>query len=249
MRTLFIGDIHGSTDWKWIYEKLSMFDKIIFVGDYVDSFHIMPVNIIDNLKSIINLKKSYPDKVHTLLGNHDYAYVFHKWATSGFRHEYCVEIKSIFDSNWDLFDLAWGYTSKDKLNKDGSRKYTLVTHAGMTKYFYSLIEEKFEDGNSILNKIYSSLDTPDPLHEKLNYLKDDIDLLWKVGRARGGGHMCGSIIWADKSELLSNRMEGFDQIVGHTSSYFLEINEKNDDNIYFIDKRDTYHPFYLYLNL
>jgi len=104
---------------------------------------------------------------------------------------------------------------------------------------------------SILNRMYD--DEEDyklsPIHEVLNYLKDNITLLWIIGYVRGGVNKTGSIIWADKSELIRDRYIGINQIVGHTGAYFIDVNEKNDDNIYFIDKRSNETTFFLAIDL
>jgi len=252
MKVLFIGDIHGKTDWRWILTQTNQFDKIVFLGDYVDSFEITSKVIEDNLKEIIAFRRKYPDKVITLLGNHDYAYVFGKSNTSGFRHEEYFDLREIFEKNWDIFDVAWGYKSLTKLNNRGLPQYTLASHAGLTQTFKSyFIDGEFMTKGSILNRMYD--DEEDyklsPIHEVLNYLKDNITLLWIIGYVRGGVNKTGSIIWADKSELIRDRYIGINQIVGHTGAYFIDVNEKNDDNIYFIDKRSNETTFFLALDL
>ena len=80
-----IGDIHGRNTWKnpvfgsvmdyeqWRrevdngivefmadqYPKLQSLDKIVFIGDYVDSFDISNVDMLRNLEEIIHFKKTY----------------------------------------------------------------------------------------------------------------------------------------------------------------------------------------------
>ena len=73
MRYITIGDIHGRDDWQAI--NIRNYDKIIFIGDYVDSFEKSDFAILENLKKIISLKKRHPDKVVLLLGNHDVQYL------------------------------------------------------------------------------------------------------------------------------------------------------------------------------
>ena len=68
MRICAIGDIHGRNDWEKV--DPNKYDKIIFVGDYVDSFDIPTGEILKNLENIIAFKKEYYDKVILLLGNH-----------------------------------------------------------------------------------------------------------------------------------------------------------------------------------
>src|SRR5271157_2980755 len=131
MKILIVSDIHGRNTWKQEVNNalLNFVDKIIFLGDYVDSFDINPVGIIHNLKEIIEFKKKYNDKVVLLLGNHDVSYYFRFSNISGYNFMYKDEYYEIFKNNWDLFDIAWGYMN-DKF------KYTLITHAGLCKHFW-----------------------------------------------------------------------------------------------------------------
>ena len=49
-KILFIGDIHGVSDWNEIaMNGLKQFYEIVFLGDYVDSFFVKPVEQLDNL--------------------------------------------------------------------------------------------------------------------------------------------------------------------------------------------------------
>jgi metallophosphoesterase superfamily enzyme len=72
MKLLAIGDIHGRDVWKDI--NFLAFDKVVFVGDYVDSYIRSDWQVYQNLKEIIDLKKQNFDKVVLLLGNHDIHY-------------------------------------------------------------------------------------------------------------------------------------------------------------------------------
>jgi predicted MPP superfamily phosphohydrolase len=252
MKVLFIGDIHGKTDWRWIITQIHQFDKVVFIGDYVDSFSHTSKDIEDNLLEIIEFKLKHKNKVVILLGNHDYAYVFGKFGTSGFRQEEYFDWKELFEKNWDLFDVAWGYKSKTKLNSKGLPQYTLATHAGLTQTFKTYyIDNEFETEGTILNRMYDDKEdyVLSPLHEILNYTKDNINLMWTVGYVRGGASKTGSVVWADKSEVLKDRYVGINQVIGHSASYFVEISEKAGDNIYCIDKRSDESTFYLVLDL
>ena len=76
-KILFIGDVHGRDGWIDIAnEALRNFRHVVFLGDYVDSFHLRPVIIKHNLEAIIGFKIQNPDKVTLLLGNHDWAYIY-----------------------------------------------------------------------------------------------------------------------------------------------------------------------------
>ena len=239
MNVLVIGDIHGLTSWK-LQVNSALFSynaHVVFIGDYVDSHKntgITSDEMLENLKEIIELKKTYPDRITLLLGNHDYAYVFAKTFTTGFDISRWEDYRQLFNDNWSLFQLAWGHQNGDK--------YTLITHAGLTQPFYEMLIDDIIDPESIMNDILvKEAETPWqqlPLHEILNYYMDKISFLWVVGPMRSRGlseHLAGSIIWADKHELIAHRYKGIDQIVGHTNSKFLHIQTLEDDKIYFVD--------------
>jgi predicted phosphodiesterase len=71
MRLLVFGDLHGESRWQQHVENIDRYDYVIFMGDYMDSFTHLDIELIDNLSELINFKAMYPDKVILLLGNHD----------------------------------------------------------------------------------------------------------------------------------------------------------------------------------
>jgi len=230
-RTLFIGDIHGNDGWRKIAgEAIYCNANVVFLGDYVDSFDIDPWLIFENLKDIVEFKKKNDKRVNLLLGNHDYAYVFGKTAISGHNHHMAINYRQVINDNWKYFDLAWGITSKEK--------YTLVTHAGLTTWFYSVLEFVIEDKTNIMYDVFKDIKWKElPLHELINYFKDQSSEIWRVGRERGGVDKTGGILWADKSELTRFHYPGIDQVVGHTPCRWIEQRTSpiNGDKLYFID--------------
>ena len=59
-KILFVGDIHGLTEWReLVLDGLRNFHEVVFLGDYVDSFHVRPVVQLENLKAIISLLLGY----------------------------------------------------------------------------------------------------------------------------------------------------------------------------------------------
>src|ERR1700748_3612517 len=124
MRHIVIGDTHGRDNWKKINIKL--YDKVIFIGDYVDSPELSDLTILENLKQIIALKKRQPDKIVLLLGNHDVHYLHYpRFECSGFRKTMQRDLTTLFCKNADLFQIAY--------QKDNH----LFTHAGVTNSWYN----------------------------------------------------------------------------------------------------------------
>ena len=116
-KVMFIGDVHGNSEWDELAkESLRSFYEIVFLGDYVDSFHIRPVDQIHNLKNLIIFLRKNP-RTTALLGNHDYSYIFDYQGISGHDFVHAFEYRQIFRDNLDLFKIAWGYTN------DNTKKY------------------------------------------------------------------------------------------------------------------------------
>lgn len=74
MRVLSVGDIHTK---QWILyeiaELVDLYDAIVFVGDYSDNWNTAPTQSIATWRLLKNLCQD--DKVHAVIGNHDYAYI------------------------------------------------------------------------------------------------------------------------------------------------------------------------------
>ena len=119
MRTMSIGDLHGKDLWKQI--DINNFDKVIFIGDYVDSWDIKDEDILNNLLDLIELKKIFPNKVILLLGNHDIQYLFFpNYSCSGFRNSMLYSLEITFKENIKLFQIAF------------QEQNYLFTHAGIS---------------------------------------------------------------------------------------------------------------------
>jgi len=211
---LSIGDVHGLSNWKDFifgggYEKwrsdqdhsVIKHDKIIFIGDYFDSFTVPNAEMKHNIMEIIHLKETLGDRVVLLLGNHDIHYIDKKYRCSGIRPEMWFDFNEIMRMNSHLFQAAYQY------------KDILWSHAGLTRgsweiYKRFLDEEgiKYEDYADALNILY-----------KMNY-----EPIFYAGYGRGGSSRNPGIFWADKRELI-NDPEVVSQVVGHTPVSDIEI--------------------------
>lgn len=76
MKTLAIGDVHAK---QWmiyeIAELVDLYDKIVFCGDYADNFNTAPTHSLATWRLIRQLHQAYPEKIHVVIGNHDYSYI------------------------------------------------------------------------------------------------------------------------------------------------------------------------------
>lgn len=215
MRVITIGDVHGRNDWEDVIWKKDdkgrvvycsigkTFDKVIFLGDYVDSYDKTNNQILDNFEKIVELKKQYPDNVILLLGNHEASY-FYDERCSGYRGDMHADINDILRKNIDFFQIAF------QINN------TIWTHAGIHKdwweyYALPIIEEK------IVKRYTPYLILCDTIADQLNLMQEfNEPILRMVGHDRGGVGKVGGPLWVDKKTLYRKPIEGYHQIVGHT---------------------------------
>lgn len=108
MKELHIADVHQGEAWKdHIWKYFDEVDKIIFHGDYFDNRQ--PTEETDYKKQlkifneIMDLKKSNPDKVITLFGNHDNNYLY----KSIFADEQYLEINKALIDNIQYLDIGY----------------------------------------------------------------------------------------------------------------------------------------------
>lgn len=113
MKHAIIGDLHGRDNWRDIYSRA--FDKIVFLGDYVNSDTFSDAAILENPERIINLKKKYPEKIVLLLGNHDVQYLhFPRYRCTGFSPSMQPELTNLFNTNRYLFQIKVRNSSNRK---------------------------------------------------------------------------------------------------------------------------------------
>jgi len=246
MKAVIISDIHGRSTWKEvIYKKDNdgdilecnvgkTFDKAIFLGDYVDSFNISNVEILQNLKEIINLKEEYPDNITLLLGNHDVAYLYNEMC-SGYRPEIAHDIYDILKKNIELFQIAF------------QKNNVILTHAGIHKgwweyYALPIIEGKIKTRYTpffiLCNNIADQLNLMQEFNEPI---------LRMCGHDRGGSDKIGGPLWVDKSTLYKKPLQNFHQIVGH--SVIKNIKEFDFGNGTKLTFTDCINEEFYYLNV
>jgi hypothetical protein len=123
MKTLVLGDTHGRSFWKLITHKEKP-DRVIFIGDYFDSFEIPGLDQIQNFKEIIEYKEKAECEVIMLIGNHDYHYmpgITEQF--SGYQHNLAPSIQFVLDNNKHHLQMAYQMGE------------FLFTHAGVSSEF------------------------------------------------------------------------------------------------------------------
>jgi hypothetical protein len=91
MRTVVIGDTHGRPTWKKIVAS-EPWDRIVFLGDYFDSYEdFSSAEQIYNFNEIVLFKDEHPETT-LLVGNHDFHYVMTGEYYSGFQQKAADQI-------------------------------------------------------------------------------------------------------------------------------------------------------------
>ena len=248
-----IGDIHTKL---WIINQakklLPNYDKMIFLGDYVDDWDASPEASYETVKQLIDLKLQYPKKVILLAGNHCQSEGFAgSFRCSGFREETHQLVKDLYktrdNGNAPLFQIAY------------SKGSYLFTHAGVTNQFWKdtqlLIKNHYPELQDLLKQ---KTKLPSIISNVLNYaylqgLSDQTDRLFQtLGQAGAsrGGMGTPSPIWADKTDLIANSIPKVNQVVGHTpvntiTTHIVRNGDKTSHLLYFCDTFSTYYFPYL----
>ena len=125
MKTVVIGDVHGRSLWKLIVNQEQDADRIIFIGDYFDSFDIKGEEQLNNFLDIIEFKKSTDKEVIMLIGNHDYHYFPEVGdnGTSGYQSMFSYQIRPVLDTNREHLQMAYQFDEY------------LFSHAGVSSKF------------------------------------------------------------------------------------------------------------------
>jgi hypothetical protein len=126
-KTVVIGDIHGRSTWKLIVNMENP-DRVIFVGDYFDSFDFKTEEQANNFLDIIEYKKKATEsgvEVVLLIGNHDHHYYpeIGYTGTSGYQQVGKFVIEPIIDQNRGHLQVAYQF------------KNYLFSHAGVSTVF------------------------------------------------------------------------------------------------------------------
>lgn len=190
MKIVAIGDIHGSDNWKNIIEKES-YDKLVFIGDYFDSFEYGIEQQIRNFNEIIKLKEKFSDKVVLLIGNHDFHYMpFTNERYSGFQSKNMFLIRNVLMGALkdELLQMCFMY---DNL---------AFTHAGITKTWCNIHDVDLSDIEKSINDLF--------FYKPKSFEFNGINPY--------GDDKTQSPIWVRENSLIKDKPIGIKQVVGHT---------------------------------
>lgn len=220
-KLLIIPDVHSRVFWKEATEKYDQeCDKIIFLGDYVDSYldeGFTRKQAIKTLEEVIEYKLNNKDKTVLLLGNHCLHYFIKNFPRSTrYDSSNAYKIRELYCQHKHLFKLAHEETINNK-------KY-LFTHAG-------LMNSWVERNKDIIGE---------PTVDSLNHLLDNprgISALSEISNYRSWlGEDSGSIVWSDVREkidlnnsLESNIIPNADSIVKRYDYQIFGHTQQNKD--------------------
>ena len=216
MKTVIISDVHGRDMWKHIINQEQP-DRVVFLGDYFDSFDIPGIDQIHNFKQIIEYKNSHQSEVTLLIGNHDYHYFpeIGYTGTTGYQAKIAVSINHVINENRHHLQMAY---------KMGE---FLFTHAGVGEGWLKKHGWNNEPIDEFVNDMW--------LFKPFSFDFDGIN---------GYGDDLGQTpIWIRPKSLMrdaKNLKKDIIQVVGHTA--VKRIDKKGGatgGKYYFVDTQDT----------
>ena len=149
MKTLILGDTHGRSNWKDVLAAHPDAARVIFMGDYFDSFDISGVEQLYNFNEIIRFKEETDKEVIMLIGNHDHHYLDVGETYSGYKAAHKWDFQDALNKNMHHLQIA--YLLDD----------VLFTHAGvspiwMDDTFYRQVKQGWSKDTIAedLNKLY-----------------------------------------------------------------------------------------------
>lgn len=208
MKILVLGDIHGRTCWKDIYNK-ELPDLMIFLGDYFTSRDgISEEDQVKNFNDILKFKIDNKDNVILLRGNHDTEALGYSWA-------YChprFYSKKLIDKPSFLENTQWVYCIDD----------FVFSHAGISEIWFNNLKCKFPDVKTI-----GDINTIEP-NELFGFTPDFRDDYYGESKTQ-------PLTWIRPGTLERYGLKGKTFICGHTR-FPKVVNIKNDNcNIYYCD--------------
>lgn len=216
MKTIFLGDTHGRSLWKDIVAK-EIPDRVVFIGDYFDSYDIGSAEQQFNFKEIIAFKESNQCEVIMLIGNHDYHYYPGGEIYSGYQHGAAPAIRQLLEENKHHLQMCYQLDN------------ILCSHAGIG-HNWLVEQEKYESGSiaDFVNDIWN--------YKPIRFIFYGLDPY--------GDSKTQTPIWIRPSSLLSGNRDTFlktdyIQIAGHTQVRKIDIEGKaTGGRYYFIDAID-----------
>jgi len=219
MKTVVVGDIHGRTVWKEIFHKEWDADRVVFVGDYFDSFDIPGIDQLRNFEDIIKFKKESGKDVVLLIGNHDLHYFpeIGYTGTSGFQRNMYASISHAINENRQHLQMCYA--------QDGF----LFSHAGISTKWLKRVFKKAWNVNNVVEKVNELFATKPRWFNFPDHCFDPY-----------GDNVDQTPVWIRPRSLKiannnTNLYRKYIQVVGHTHRNGIEFSGRT----YFVDTFDT----------
>lgn len=228
MKILVIPDTHGDSS-KWIKKDLSLYDQILFMGDYFDSKTISFTRQMNAFEKILSAKDTFKEKLVLLTGNHELHYIIDNELEiySGYQYKYAKTLNLL------LSELVQNHT----IVAAHSIENVLFTHAGLSRTFAKYIGVKNEKKAISITKILNELFVKKPLAFGFN---DDAE-------KADGDDINQSLLWIRPASLIKDHYP-INQIVAHTSfpnaPYILKLNKTTLT----FTSNENHQPFELIIN-
>lgn len=118
--TIIVGDLHGQPEIaRAVLKATTGHYKVVFVGDYLDSFTRTPYEQFDTITTVVGAARFEPERVTALLANHERSYLYDEPCAGWNRHT-----QELVDYYRDVFrETLVDYTWVGDI---------LVTHAGVS---------------------------------------------------------------------------------------------------------------------
>ena len=201
MKIIGIGDIHGRDDWKDIIENVE-FDKIVFIGDYFDTFEEIPGTAqIRNFNNILQYKRENTDKVVLLFGNHDFHYMRGiDTRYSGYQPAHANVIQEAIHQGLDddLMQMCFIYDQY------------MFTHAGVTNTWLKNVGYNNENLEGFINDLFK-------------YKPGLFGFTPGRNLSNTGNDITQTPIWVRPASMLNDMVKGYTHVVGHTVQSKLRI--------------------------
>lgn len=219
MKIVVIGDTHGRDYWADVVAETNMdkIDKFIFIGDYFDSFNLPIVTQLINFKKILEFKRTYPDKVILLMGNHDMHY------TTNFSGKYSGYQ---YHSAPDIQALIMPAIEEGLLQVCAVIDGVIYTHAGVSEVWC-------KNNNINIDNLEDELNTALKLNRGI------YEFTYGRNYSNYGDDVTQSPIWIRPNSLHKSKLEGFKQVVGHTHHDII----REVDGVWFTDVLDKIRQY------
>jgi predicted phosphodiesterase len=219
MKTVILGDIHGRDCYKQIIVDEQP-DRVIFIGDYFDSYDgYTAAEQMFNFEQIINFKLSGKAEVIMLIGNHDYHYMRRGITEhySGYQYGARPAIEQLLEDNKHHLQMAYGMNG------------FIFTHAGISSDWLQI--HGYDNESNLV----------DWINDMWKYKPNVFGF---AGRDPYGDSTISSPIWIrPKSLQRANRdtlRDQFIQVVGHTQQNKIDREGKSTGGrYYYIDTLGT----------